>query len=105
MQNSEPSIPEETRHARKDMPILVAYDISDNRRRTRLYRLLRGFGEPIQKSVFLCWLDPARRRKLNGLLEKFTHIPHKGQERIDCIPARAADLLGMPVPPSIWIVE
>lgn len=39
------------------LPVLVAYDISDHRRRRRLYRLLSGFGEPLQESVFLCWVD------------------------------------------------
>ncbi len=36
------------------LPVYVAYDISDRRRRNCLRRLLLGFGEPVQESVFLC---------------------------------------------------
>lgn len=68
-------------------PYLVAYDIPDNRRRTRLHRLLRGFGDPLQKSVFLCWLDAARHRRLENVLVAF-RAAGKGGERIDCIAAR-----------------
>ena len=68
--------------------VYVAYDISVHRRRNRLNRLLRGFGEPVQKSVFLCWVDAARQRRLTTLLDDFKRARHTGQERIDCVPAR-----------------
>jgi CRISPR-associated endonuclease Cas2 len=95
--------PEATRpHAA--IPLLVAYDISDDRRRNRLYRLLHGFGEPVQKSIFICWVDAVRRRRLETLLDDFCRAPHKGDERIDCIPARTQGLhLGRPQ--SDWIFE
>lgn len=38
------------------MFIIVAYDIADNRLRTRLFKLLKRFGQPIQFSVFECIL-------------------------------------------------
>jgi len=38
--------------------IVVAYDISDDRRRTRLHKKLKGFGTPVQYSVFECILSP-----------------------------------------------
>ena len=34
------------------MFVLVCYDIEDNKRRTRIHKILRSFGEPIQESVF-----------------------------------------------------
>lgn len=34
--------------------VLVAYDISDDRRRTRLYKALLPFGTPVQFSLFEC---------------------------------------------------
>lgn len=37
--------------------IVVAYDISNDKRRTRLHKALRRFGEPVQKSVFECLLN------------------------------------------------
>ena len=79
----------------------VAYDISEQRRRNRLHRLLRGFGEPVQKSVFLCWVDAMRQRRLTTLLDDFMRAPHTGQERIDCIPAST----GMAQPSHEWVFE
>lgn len=87
---------------RPAIPLLVAYDIPENARRGRLHRLLKGFGEPIQKSVFVCWVDHARRRRLQQALEAFMRAPHKGTERIDCIPARAVPVAGLP---QAWVCE
>lgn len=36
---------------------LVTYDISDDRRRDRVFRALHGYGNHVQYSVFLCELD------------------------------------------------
>ena len=49
---------------------LVAYDIADQRLRTRLHKLLGGFGETVQKSVFLCPLDARRKARLEALLRR-----------------------------------
>ena len=37
--------------------VLVVYDISNDRRRTRLHNVLLDFGTPVQYSVFECFLD------------------------------------------------
>lgn len=37
--------------------ILVVYDISNDRRRTRLHNALLDFGTPVQYSVFECLLN------------------------------------------------
>lgn len=37
--------------------ILVVYDISNDRRRTKLHNLLLDYGTPVQYSVFECLLD------------------------------------------------
>lgn len=42
------------------MFIVVTYDISDDRCRTRVYKALRRFGDPVQYSVFECILDESR---------------------------------------------
>jgi CRISPR-associated protein Cas2 len=34
--------------------VVVVYDISDNKRRTRLHKKLLNFGTPVQYSVFEC---------------------------------------------------
>ena len=40
------------------MLIVVTYDISDDKLRTRLHKTLKRFGEPVQYSVFECLLTP-----------------------------------------------
>ena len=40
------------------MLVIVAYDISDDRRRTQLHDTLKRFGVHVQKSVVECWLEP-----------------------------------------------
>jgi CRISPR-associated protein Cas2 len=40
------------------MFIVVSYDIVDDRRRTRLHRILKNFGTRVQYSVFECMLEP-----------------------------------------------
>jgi CRISPR-associated protein Cas2 len=42
------------------MFIVVAYDIPDNKLRTRLFKLLKRFGQPVQFSVFECILTHAQ---------------------------------------------
>ena len=44
--------------------ILVAYDISDDRRRTKLHNALLDYGTPVQYSVFECLLDEAREKAM-----------------------------------------
>jgi CRISPR/Cas system-associated endoribonuclease Cas2 len=84
------------------VPVYVAYDISQCRRRNRLHRLLHGFGEPVQESLFLCWLDAVRQRRLRVLLDDFQRAPHSGQERVHCIAARMGTEAA---PASEWICE
>lgn len=43
---------------------LVAYDVSSPKRWRRVYRLLHGYGDWVQLSVFRCRLDPRRRRRM-----------------------------------------
>ena len=47
----------------------VAYDISDDRERRRVDRLLQGFGFRVQRSLFECRLTPGALRKLRHQLE------------------------------------
>jgi CRISPR-associated protein Cas2 len=43
---------------------IVAYDISDPKRLRRVHRIMRGFGEALQYSVFRCDLSPAEKIQL-----------------------------------------
>ena len=36
--------------------LVVVYDLSNDRRRTKLHKLLKNFGSPVQYSVFECLL-------------------------------------------------
>lgn len=38
---------------------VIAYDISDDHRRTRLFKRLKRYGTAVQESVFECHLTPA----------------------------------------------
>ena len=52
------------------MFIVVCYDISDDRRRTRVSNILKGFGNRVQRSVFECDLRPKDFPKLKQRLSK-----------------------------------
>ncbi len=43
---------------------LVTYDISDGRRLRRVFKLMRGYGDHIQYSVFRCELSDRERAEL-----------------------------------------
>lgn len=47
----------------------IAYDISEDRERTRVERCLLRYGQRLQKSVFCCVLDGQRLDRLKGELE------------------------------------
>ena len=50
--------------------IVVAYDISNDRRRTRLHNALLDFGAPVQYSVFECWLAPDEFKRMQAKVNK-----------------------------------
>jgi CRISPR-associated protein Cas2 len=49
---------------------VVAYDISDDRRRTRIHKLLCGYGDWTQYSLFECWLTKQQRLELHVKMKK-----------------------------------
>ena len=52
------------------MFLVVSYDISDDRRRTRLHRDLKGFGMRVQYSVFECVLDEPEAARLEAMVRR-----------------------------------
>jgi CRISPR/Cas system-associated endoribonuclease Cas2 len=71
--------------------------------------LLRSFGEAVQKSVFVCSLDAARKARLEKLLRRQSLEPG---DRLDWFRIEAAQSLGGSEalsaalhPPAIVIVE
>jgi CRISPR-associated protein Cas2 len=49
---------------------LICYDIREAKRWRKVYKLLQGYGESIQLSIFRCWLSQREREKLRWELEK-----------------------------------
>jgi CRISPR-associated protein Cas2 len=52
------------------MFIVVAYDISDDKRRTKLHNTLMNFGAAVQYSVFECILDKGGVKKMKAAVER-----------------------------------
>ena len=59
---------------------IVAYDIADPKRLQRVHRTMRGYGDPLQYSVFRCVLSPSERVLLIEALTPL--INHPGVWRI-----------------------
>ena len=56
------------------MHVLVIYDVSDNKKRRRIFRILNGCGTRVQESAFECIISEARisalERKLSALIDR-----------------------------------
>jgi len=50
--------------------VVVAYDIRDDRRRDKVAKILEGYGERVQYSVFECRLDRVQYLRLRHRLEE-----------------------------------
>lgn len=61
---------ESSANKRKSLAIVI-YDISDNKQRTRMVKLLEGFGVRVQKSAFEAWLDDRAYSRLCGKIDRF----------------------------------
>ena len=71
---------------------IVAYDISDTKRWRRIFKILHGYGEWMQFSIFQCRLSKAKRAELESRLRE---VIKNGQDHlmiIDVGPARNVDL-------------
>lgn len=49
---------------------VVSYDISDPVRLRKVFKIMRGFGDHLQYSVFRCALNDRERLRLIGVLSK-----------------------------------
>ena len=52
---------------------IVSYDISDPRRLRKVFKLMRGWGDHLQLSVFQCELNPRERVELRTRLADIIH--------------------------------
>lgn len=78
---------------------VLAYDIADDRRRTRAHRLLGGYGIPLQESVFLLELSESQwiilRRRLTALVRPGQDLVYVWPLCAACV-ARAQAWCGIP---------
>lgn len=70
---------------------IVTYDIADDRRWRRVYRLMRGYGHWLQLSVFQCRLTARRRAELARRLEEAIHHRDDHVLILDLGPAEKVD--------------
>ena len=84
---------------------LVSYDIADDKRRSKVFTLLRDNGDHVQYSVFFCELN---RRELAALKSRLTAEIHQSEDQVlvvDLGPASepldsGIDCIGKPYDPT-----
>lgn len=68
---------------------LVSYDVADDKRLRRTYKKMRGFGDPVQYSVFRCELSPTERQLMKEALWEILNWNHDRVMLVDLGPAGA----------------
>jgi CRISPR-associated protein Cas2 len=92
------------------MFIAIAYDIPDNKRRTRLYKTLQRFGSAVQYSVFECELTPVQYEAMQTAVERVVNPKDdrvRYYELCEGCRRRIRTLGNMPVTsiPSVYVVQ
>lgn len=59
------------RGVRQSHLYVVAYDISDDKRRTKVHKILKGFGKWTEFSLFECFLTKKELLQMHAKLEKY----------------------------------
>lgn len=82
---------------------IVTYDVADPKRWRRLWKVMRGYGQWVQLSVFQCRLSRRRHAELIAILDDIIHHQEDHVVMIDVGPADQADprvvSLGKPFEP------
>ncbi len=68
---------------------LICYDVADEKRLRRTYKKMRGFGDPLQYSVFRCELSPTERELLKESLWDILNWEHDRVMVVDLGPVGA----------------
>ena len=69
----------------------MTYDISDDRRRNKVFKALQGFGDHTQYSVFLCELNDQELSRLRARVRP--HIDHREDQLLIVEIGRATRLV------------
>lgn len=75
---------------------IVSYDISDQKRLRRVHRTMKGYGDPLQYSVFSCDLSPSERTLM---IEALTKIINHREDQVMLVDLGPADGRGR------WSIE
>ena len=78
---------------------MVAYDISDNRRRGKVAKFLEGWGDRVQYSVFCCQLNAREKLRLCMEINKFLNAKEDQAILIDAGPVKGQH----PLPESVYL--
>ena len=70
---------------------IVTYDIADDRRWRRIFKLMHGYGRWLQLSVFQCRLTARRRAEMALRLEAAMHMHEDHVLILDLGPADVVD--------------
>jgi len=84
---------------------LVCYDIRDPKRLRRVHKVLKGYGEPWQYSVFFCLLKEIDRVRLQADLEEQMNLKEDQVMIVDLgadekKAREAASVIGQSLPPQ-----
>ena len=69
---------------------IVVYDIADQKRWRKVFRLMEGYGEWLQLSVFQCRLSRKRHAELVSMLDGIIHRSQDHVVTLDIGPAEQA---------------
>ena len=75
--------------------ILVTYDISDEKRVKKMFKLMRGYGEHVQYSIFLCQLTEAEQMIL---MDRIHDLIHHEEDQVLMIALGNVDAHGIAMP-------
>ena len=85
---------------------IVSYDVCDPRRLRAVFKIMKGYGEHLQLSVFRCEIDARQLVELRGKLEDAIHHDEDQVLFVDMGPAagrgrECITAIGLPyVPPN-----
>lgn len=84
---------------------IVTYDIGDTRRWRRVFKLMNGFGEWLQLSVFQCRLSRRRRAELETRLRELIKNGEDHVLLIDVGPAEKIELAMQSIGKTVEKIE
>jgi CRISPR-associated protein Cas2 len=79
---------------------LIAYDVGDDKRLTKVRELLKAYSTGGQKSVYECWLTPAELTEVRESLRRLIDVASDRAHVITLDGRSRPHTLGIAVPPA-----